>query len=86
MEYEKPRLKEMRGKAQRRFDEILRMVSEGPSSLLQLLVKAYREGHEPEKAYVAFAALREAVEDAELVYRAAIAQPQARIVKKRVEL
>jgi hypothetical protein len=81
------KLRELKGKAQGRFDEIARLMLDGEHSLTQLLVKAHRVGHERNKAEAAFIALKQCVSDAEATYHAAIAQPEPKIaVKSRVVL
>jgi hypothetical protein len=81
------KLKEMKGKAQRAFEEICLEIVDGQGSFTQLLVKAYRAGHDPEKARGAFAALMACVQDAQQIYESAIAQPEPRVsTKSRVTL
>lgn len=77
------KLEEMKSKAQQKFNEIAVDILDGPHSLTQLLVKAYRHGHDPAKAIAAFSALSECVNEAHRTYQAAIAQPEPKISQKQ---
>lgn len=81
------RLKEARGDAQRRFDEICRLTLDGDKNLTALLVKACRAGMPQEKAKEIFQALRVLAGDAHATFDAAIAQPEPKVgTKPRVVL
>lgn len=78
----------VKAQAQSRLDEINRLIVDGPNSLTQFLVKAYRaESVTEDKAEKAFAAIQSAIEDAWKTYQAAIKQPEAKVTaKSRVTL
>jgi hypothetical protein len=80
------RLKEARGNAQRRFDEIVRLIVDGPNSLCELLVKASRAGLPAYSVDDVAAALQAAVVDMRLSYTAAMAVPEVIVRSKRVVL
>ena len=80
------RLKAARGSAQRRLDEVLRLLCDGQGSLVELMVRAGRLGLDSEKAQAAFTAVMNAAADGWENYQIAVATPEPRIRSHRVEL
>lgn len=76
---ESDKLKSLRGDAQRRVDEVCRLILDGQNSLTEILVKAFREGHSPEAGRAVFEAIKACAEDARITYNAAIVQPVPRV-------
>lgn len=87
MQIDEKKMKELVGLAQKRADEIFRLILDGENSLTAQLVKAYRAGHESDKALEVFAAIANIGIEAASAYKAAIAQPAPKVGgKSRVTL
>lgn len=80
------RLKEARGNAQRRIDEIGRFVLDGDNNLTELLVKAHRAGLPHAKSAAVFDALRALATEAQERFEIAINAPEYKTVSHRVQL
>lgn len=80
MQDQSEKLKAARGQAQRRVDEICRLVLDSTTasepSLVACLVRAYRAGHDETKALDVFTALETLISEARDTYIAAIRQPE----------
>lgn len=80
-------LKEARGKAQGKADEIQRLILDGEANLALLLVRCYRRGLPEAKCLEAFTALETCIAEARGTFSAAIVMPEPKIsTKQRVVL
>lgn len=84
--FDREKQKEMRGKAQRCFDEIERRISLGTDNLTNWLVKATKNGMDPEVANNAFQVLHGQLEAAYENYKTAINQPDLTAKPSRFQL
>lgn len=68
--------------AERKTQEILGLIHYDTTSLTHALVKAFRNGMQPEGGEKAFSLIESALKEARVGYQAAIAQPENNVAKR----